>query len=67
MEYIAVLLPSAAVGAIFYFVMRAIFGADRAERQAEAAAEREAHAAAARAVVPADTQPASRAEFTREP
>lgn len=36
MEYLAVLLPSAAVGAIFYFVMRAIFNADRAERAAEA-------------------------------
>lgn len=42
MEYISVLLPSAAVGAIFYFVMRAIFQADRAERQAQAAAEEEA-------------------------
>lgn len=39
MEYISVLLPSAAVGAIFYFTMRAIFGADRAERAAQAAAE----------------------------
>ncbi|GAB3536837.1 hypothetical protein GCM10027403_18950 [Arthrobacter tecti] len=37
MEYLAVLLPSLAVGAIFYFVMRAIFNADRAEREAEAA------------------------------
>lgn len=36
------LLPSAAVGAIFYFVMRAIFNADRAERAAQAAAEQEA-------------------------
>lgn len=41
MEYISVLLPSAAVGTIFYFTMRAIFGADRAERDAQAAAERE--------------------------
>lgn len=38
MEYLAVLLPSLAVGVIFYFVMRAIFNADRAEREAEAAA-----------------------------
>lgn len=37
MEYLAVLLPSVAVGLIFYFVMRAIFNADRAERAAEAA------------------------------
>ena len=35
------LLPSAAVGTIFYFTMRAIFGADRAEREAQAAAEHE--------------------------
>lgn len=41
MEYLSVLLPSAAVGTIFYFTMRAIFGADRAERAAQAAAERE--------------------------
>lgn len=41
MEYISVLLPSAAVGTIFYFTMRAIFGADRAERAAQAAAEHE--------------------------
>lgn len=41
MEYISVLLPSAAVGTIFYFTMRAIFGADRAERDAQAAAEHE--------------------------
>jgi hypothetical protein len=41
MEYISVLLPSAAVGTIFYFTMRAILGADRAERAAQAAAENE--------------------------
>ena len=41
MEYISVLLPSAAVGTIFYFTMRAIFGADRAERAAQAVAEHE--------------------------
>lgn len=40
MEYLAVLLPSVAVGVIFYFVMKAIFNADRAEREAESA-ERE--------------------------
>lgn len=43
MEYIAVLLPSACVAGIFYFVMRAMFKADRTERQALAQAEREAH------------------------
>lgn len=37
MEYLAVLLPSIAVGVIFYFVMKAIFNADRAEREAESA------------------------------
>jgi hypothetical protein len=37
MEYLAVLLPSLAVGLIFYFVMKAIFNADRAEREAESA------------------------------
>ncbi|WP_346655215.1 hypothetical protein [Arthrobacter sp. 260] len=41
MEYVAVLLPSVAVGVIFYFAMRAIFGADRAEREAQASAERQ--------------------------
>ncbi|WP_309070101.1 hypothetical protein [Arthrobacter sp.] len=35
MEYLTVLLPSLAVGLIFYFVMKAIFNADRAEREAE--------------------------------
>jgi hypothetical protein len=42
MEYLAVLLPSAAVGAVFYFVMRSIFNADRSERAALAEAERQA-------------------------
>lgn len=37
MEYLAVLLPSIAVGTIFYFVMKAIFNADRSEREAESA------------------------------
>lgn len=37
MEYLAVLLPSVAVGVIFYLVMKAIFNADRAEREAESA------------------------------
>ncbi|MHA7154493.1 hypothetical protein [Arthrobacter sp. TMN-50] len=39
LEYAAVLLPSLAVGAIFYFVMRAIFNADRTEREAMSQAE----------------------------
>ena len=46
MEYVAVLLPSAAVGTLFYFVMRAIFQADRAEREAEATAYENAGAQA---------------------
>ncbi|SDI18520.1 hypothetical protein SAMN04488693_10727 [Arthrobacter subterraneus] len=37
MEYLTVLLPSIAMGVIFYFVMKAIFNADRAEREAESA------------------------------
>ena len=40
MEYLAVLLPSLAVGLIFYFVMKSIFNADRAEREAESAERR---------------------------
>lgn len=34
-EYIAVLLPSIGVGLIFWFVMRALFRADRGERRAQ--------------------------------
>jgi hypothetical protein len=41
MEYVAVIVPSLAVGALFYFVMKAIFNADRSEREALARAERE--------------------------
>lgn len=41
MEYLAVLLPSVAVGLIFYFVMRAVFNADRSEREAMTRAEEE--------------------------
>lgn len=40
MEYVAVLLPSACLAVLFYFVIRAIFNADRAEREAAARAER---------------------------
>lgn len=42
MEYLWVLAPSAGVGLLFYFVMKALFNADRKERQALAEAEREA-------------------------
>jgi len=38
-EYVAVLLPSACLAVLFYFVIRAIFNADRAEREAMARAE----------------------------
>ncbi|MHA7175071.1 hypothetical protein ACX80D_00265 [Arthrobacter sp. Sr24] len=41
MEYVAVIVPSLGVGAIFYFAMKAIFNADRAERDALAQAESE--------------------------
>ncbi|MDF2051714.1 hypothetical protein [Arthrobacter sp. Cr_A7] len=47
MEYVAVLLPSLVVGLIFWFAMRAIFNADKSERQAEARAQAEADARAA--------------------
>ena len=39
MEYIEVLLPSVAIGVIFYFVMRWVFNADRTERKAAREAE----------------------------
>ncbi|MCA4134489.1 hypothetical protein [Arthrobacter sp. M4] len=41
MEYIAVLAPSIVVGLLFWFAMKSIFNADRAERQAEARAQQE--------------------------
>lgn len=46
MEYVAVLLPSVVVGLIFWFAMKSIFNADKAERQAEARAQDEARGAA---------------------
>lgn len=46
MEYVAVLLPSVVVGLIFWFAMKAIFNADKSERQAEARAQAEADRAA---------------------
>jgi hypothetical protein len=42
MEYIAVIVPSLGVGALFYFAMKAIFNADRSERDALARAEHDA-------------------------
>ncbi|MDV2979889.1 hypothetical protein [Pseudarthrobacter oxydans] len=42
MEYLAVLLPSIVVGLLFWFAMKSIFNADKAERQAEAQAQAEA-------------------------
>ncbi|MFD0046333.1 hypothetical protein ACFVGV_14215 [Pseudarthrobacter scleromae] len=42
MEYVAVLLPSIVVGLLFWFAMKSIFNADKAERQAEAQAQAEA-------------------------
>jgi hypothetical protein len=46
-EYVAVLLPSIVVGLLFWFAMKSIFNADKAERQAEAQAQAEADARAA--------------------
>ncbi len=40
--YLAVIVPSVALAALFYFAMKAIFNADRSEREALARAEREA-------------------------
>jgi hypothetical protein len=45
-EYVAVLLPSVVVGLIFWFAMKSIFNADKAERQAEARAQAEARGSA---------------------
>lgn len=39
--YVEVLIPSVVVGLIFWFVIRSIFRADRAERTAEAEARRQ--------------------------
>lgn len=47
MEYVAVLLPSLVVGLLFWFAMKSIFNADKAERQAEAKAQAEAESRAA--------------------
>ncbi|MBP2412872.1 hypothetical protein JOF48_001671 [Arthrobacter stackebrandtii] len=44
MEYVAVILPSLGVGVLFYFAMKAIFNADKSERDAYSQAEHEADA-----------------------
>ncbi|MDQ0798833.1 hypothetical protein [Arthrobacter sp. SLBN-112] len=54
MEYVAVILPSLVVGLIFWFAMKAIFNADKAERQAEARAQAEADSLPAQPVLPAE-------------
>ncbi|GAB3269018.1 hypothetical protein GCM10027449_02840 [Sinomonas notoginsengisoli] len=41
MDYVFALLPPLVVGLIFWFSMRAIFNADKSEREALAQAERE--------------------------
>lgn len=41
MEYVAVIVPSLGVGVVFFFAMKAIFNADRSEREALARAENE--------------------------
>lgn len=58
MEYVAVLLPSLVVGLIFWFAMKSIFNADKAERQAEARAQAEADARA-QAEAPKKAPPAT--------
>lgn len=55
MEYVAVLLPSLVVGLLFWFAMKSIFNADKAERQAEARAQAEADARATRPLNGPDT------------
>jgi hypothetical protein len=42
MDYLAVIVPSVGVGVVFFFAIKAIFNADRSEREALARAEREA-------------------------
>lgn len=55
MEYVAVLLPSLVVGLLFWFAMKSIFNADKAERQAEARAQDEADAYHTASGAPPDT------------
>ena len=49
MEYLAVLLPSVCLAILFYFVIKAIFNVDRAEREAMKHAEERQDAEDARA------------------
>jgi hypothetical protein len=51
-EYVAVLLPSACLAVLFYFVIKAIFNVDRSEREAMARAEELQDAEDARAAEP---------------
>ena len=55
MEYVAVLLPSVVVGLLFWFAMKSIFNADKAERQAEGKAQAEAESRASGALDAPDT------------
>ena len=57
MEYVAVLLPSLVVGLLFWFAMKSIFNADKAERQAEAKAQAEAESRAADTSNAPDAEP----------
>ena len=57
MEYVAVLLPSVVVGLLFWFAMKSIFNADKAERQAEAKAQAEAESRAAGTSNAPDAEP----------
>ena len=47
MDYVFAILPPLVVGLIFWFAMRAIFNADKSEREALAKAERDAQDSAA--------------------
>lgn len=59
MDYIAVLLPPIVVGLLFWFAMKAIFNADKSERQAEARAQAEADARAGAQTPEQDSGPAA--------
>lgn len=54
MEYVAVLLPSVCLAVLFYFVIKAIFNVDRAEREAMKRAEEMQDAEDARKRGPAE-------------
>ena len=60
MEYVAVLLPSICLAVLFYFVIKAIFNADRAEREAMARAEELQDAEDARSQETADEEKGER-------